>query len=91
MYFLRLAKLKPAVEQVAAEAWDDLEVSGFLQFYNVRTAMGKTGGLMKVIVGCLDCRREAETGRSSARCAAGGAVLGGWDRLHGHASEAEHS
>ena len=29
MYFLRLAKLKPAVEQIAAEAWDDLEVRPF--------------------------------------------------------------
>lgn len=26
MYFLRLAKLKPAVEAVASEAWDDFEV-----------------------------------------------------------------
>ena len=26
MYFLRLAKLKPAVEAVAAEAWDGYEV-----------------------------------------------------------------
>jgi DNA polymerase delta subunit 2 len=26
MYFLRLAKLKPAVEQVAAEAWDGFSV-----------------------------------------------------------------
>ena len=28
MYFLRLAKIKPAVERVAAEAWDDLEIAG---------------------------------------------------------------
>lgn len=26
MYFLRLAKLKPAVEELAIEAWDGLEV-----------------------------------------------------------------
>lgn len=26
MYFLRLAKLKPAVEEAAMEAWDDTEV-----------------------------------------------------------------
>jgi len=26
MYFLRLAKLKPAVEELAAEAWAGLEV-----------------------------------------------------------------
>jgi len=26
MYFLRLAKLKPAVEKLAAEAWDSYEV-----------------------------------------------------------------
>lgn len=28
MYFLRLAKLKPAVEAVAADAWDDFEIAG---------------------------------------------------------------
>ncbi|MCJ1309143.1 hypothetical protein MMC25_002798 [Agyrium rufum] len=28
MYFLRLAKLKPAVEDVAAEAWADFEIAG---------------------------------------------------------------
>jgi DNA polymerase delta subunit 2 len=28
MYFLRLAKIKPAVERVAAMAWDDLEIHG---------------------------------------------------------------
>ena len=26
MYFLRLAKLKPVVEQIAAEAWEDIQV-----------------------------------------------------------------
>lgn len=26
MYFLRLAKLKPAVEEVAADAWEDIQV-----------------------------------------------------------------
>jgi hypothetical protein len=26
MYFLRLAKLKPAVEELAQEAWEDFEV-----------------------------------------------------------------
>lgn len=26
MYFLRLAKLKPAVEEMATEAWSDIEV-----------------------------------------------------------------
>ena len=30
MYFLRLAKLKPAVEQIAADAWEDLQVCVFL-------------------------------------------------------------
>lgn len=28
MYFLRLAKLKPAAEKVAAEAWDGFEIGG---------------------------------------------------------------
>lgn len=28
MYFLRLAKIKPAVEKVASEAWDGLEIGG---------------------------------------------------------------
>lgn len=28
MYFLRLAKIKPAVEAVAAEAWDGLVIGG---------------------------------------------------------------
>ena len=27
MYFLRLAKLKPAVEQVATEAWDGFQIA----------------------------------------------------------------
>ncbi len=31
MYFLRLAKLKPAVEELAIEAWDGMEV-GFKPF-----------------------------------------------------------
>lgn len=26
MYFLRLAKLKPAVEAIAAEAWDNFQI-----------------------------------------------------------------
>ena len=28
MYFLRLAKLKPAVEEIAAEDWEDFEIAG---------------------------------------------------------------
>jgi DNA polymerase delta subunit 2 len=28
MYFLRLAKLKPVVEEIAAEDWDDFEIAG---------------------------------------------------------------
>lgn len=28
MYFLRLVKIKPAVEKVAAEAWGELEIHG---------------------------------------------------------------
>jgi DNA polymerase delta subunit 2 len=28
MYFLRLAKLKPAVERIAAEAWDGFQIAG---------------------------------------------------------------
>ena len=28
MYFLRLAKLKPAVEEIAAEAWDGFQIAG---------------------------------------------------------------
>jgi DNA polymerase delta subunit 2 len=28
MYFLRLAKLKPAVEQIAAESWDGFQIAG---------------------------------------------------------------
>ena len=28
MYFLRLAKIKPAVEKVASAAWDELEIGG---------------------------------------------------------------
>lgn len=28
MYFLRLTKLKPAVEQIAAEAWDGFQIAG---------------------------------------------------------------
>lgn len=28
MYFLRLTKLKPAVEQFAAEAWDGFHIAG---------------------------------------------------------------
>jgi DNA polymerase delta subunit 2 len=28
MYFLRLAKLKPAVEKIAAEAWDGFRIAG---------------------------------------------------------------
>lgn len=28
MYFLRLTKLKPAVEQIAEEAWDDFHIAG---------------------------------------------------------------
>lgn len=28
MYFLRLAMLKPTVEQIASEAWDDFQLAG---------------------------------------------------------------
>lgn len=28
MYFLRLTKLKPAVEKIALEAWDDFQIAG---------------------------------------------------------------
>lgn len=28
MYFLRLTKLKPAVEQIAAEAWEGFQIAG---------------------------------------------------------------
>jgi DNA polymerase delta subunit 2 len=28
MYFLRLTKLKPAVEQIASEAWDGFQIAG---------------------------------------------------------------
>jgi DNA polymerase delta subunit 2 len=28
MYFLRLAKLKPAVEQIASEAWEGFQIAG---------------------------------------------------------------
>lgn len=28
MYFLRLTKLKPAVETIAAEAWDGFQIAG---------------------------------------------------------------
>jgi DNA polymerase delta subunit 2 len=28
MYFLRLTKLKPAVEEIAAEAWDGFQIAG---------------------------------------------------------------
>lgn len=28
MYFLRLTKIKPAVEAIAAEAWDETEIGG---------------------------------------------------------------
>ena len=30
MYFLRLSKLRPAVEEIAAEAWKDIEVKNLL-------------------------------------------------------------
>lgn len=32
MYFLRLAKLKPVVEQIAAEAWDGFQVQNVSKF-----------------------------------------------------------
>jgi hypothetical protein len=34
MYFIRLAKLKPEVDKVAAEAWDGFSVRIFLQRYH---------------------------------------------------------
>ncbi len=40
MYFLRLAKLKPAVEELAIEAWDGLEVGP--TFYLRRPLAGPT-------------------------------------------------
>ena len=33
IYFIRLARLKPAVEQVATEAWDGFNVRLFLSFF----------------------------------------------------------
>lgn len=84
MYFLRLAKLKPAVEQVATQAWEGI---------SVRRSLGRS--IMVDFADRLwsqtDCRRTCATRGPRARRATGRAVLGGRYSLHGLAIEAEYS
>lgn len=81
MYFLRLARLKPAAEQVAAETWDGFSVCAY-----TRLNIGYT-----YLTIWKDCRGTCSSCGTSARCETGRAVLGGRDDIHGYAAEAEYS
>lgn len=77
LYFLRLAKLKPAAEKVGREAWDGFTVCNSMR-WNVRRS-----GYSPL----ADCRRKGAESGQSAGCATGSFVLGYWYRLHGLAVE----
>lgn len=81
IYFLRLAKLKPAVEIMAEEAWKGFEVKHSLS----RRWAGDVDLRM------LDSRRNSASCRSRARRSAGRAVLGRRYSIYGHASETQYS
>ena len=81
MYFLRLAKLKPVVEEIAAEAWGDLTV-------------GLSHDLSDPVSEMLpipDSRRKRQACRSGSGRKTGRALLGCWNSLHGYAIETQHS
>ena len=81
MYFLRLAKLKPVVEEIAAEAWGDLTVGLSQELWDMISKMLRTpdsGGKRQA--------RRSGSGRKTGR-----ALLGCWNSLHGHAIETQHS
>ena len=80
MYFLRLAKLKPAVEEIAAEAWDNLDVHkpSWPQNYWWWLTVS-------------DSWRDCTPCGSSAWCTPRRALLGSRNRLHGYALEAQYS
>lgn len=52
MYFLRLAKLKPVVEQLAAEAWDEFEIAGE-KAQRVERVLDVRQGLLCWVVGTI--------------------------------------
>ena len=78
LYFLRLAKLRAAVEHVAEIAWADFEAGRRYakSLDNAHTNMSLGG------------RRGGTKEESSPRRPARRALLGGWDSLYGHASQA---
>lgn len=78
MYFLRLARLKPAAEQVAAEAWDEFSVCAC------------SLGISPYLMNREDCRGKCASRGTSAGRETGRAVLGGRDDIHGYAAEAEY-
>ena len=61
MYFLRLAKLKPAVEQVAAEAWDDFEVNDSSSPQNIVRAKDEFDELIRCVSRLLEINRDRLT------------------------------
>lgn len=82
MYFLRLAKLKPAVEEIAAEAWGDMMVS---------LSQQPSENTVSEMLSISDSRRKRQARRPSSGCKTGRALLGGWDGLHGYAIETQYS
>lgn len=81
-YFLRLAKLKSAVEHIAEEAWTGFEVK--------KTPLGSLRA-EKVDLRILDSRGNGASRRSRLRCPPGRALLGGRYYLYGYAFEAQYS
>ena len=79
IYFLRLAKLKPAVEQAGEDAWADLQVH-IMHVIEVPPAES-----------FLDRRRVNPQKKSGARCTARRTLLGRWYSVHGYAPKAEYS
>lgn len=81
MYFLRLARLKPAAEQVAAETWDGFSVCAY-------TCLGYGNNYLTIL---KDCRGTRSSRGTSAGRETGRIVLGRRDDIHGYAAETEYS
>jgi hypothetical protein len=82
MYFLRLAKLKPAVEAVAKEAWDEIIVW--------RCWLMKDAKTQADCCCVTDSRRDGPESREGAGCTTGTAMLGRWYGVYGYAVETEY-
>ena len=80
IYFLRLAQLKPVVEEVGKDAWSDFEARKLPEQYNKYL-------LSSVSLGSW---REGTESGPCPRCTSRRSLLGSRDDIHGHAVKAKY-